>query len=82
MVVPEARDPWTSDGSSNARSEAIMTPSPSSSTLPSRGWTGRLASSSETRSSRATRFRRPSFEPGVTFLVYVISIDTTPGSTD
>ena len=37
-----------------------MTPSPDWSTLPSRGWTRPPASSSGTRSSRATRSRKPS----------------------
>ena len=43
-----------------------MTPSPSSSTRRSRGWTRRPASSSGTRSSRATRSRRRSSAPGAT----------------
>ena len=41
-----------------------MTPSRRSSTLPSRGWTRLPASSSGTRSSRATRSRRLSSAPG------------------
>lgn len=47
-----SRRPWTSESSSDARSEAIMTPSRRSSTLPSRGWTRPPASSSGTQSSR------------------------------
>ena len=61
---PTARDPWTSESLLNARGGAIMTPSPSSSNALSRGWTRRPASSSGTRSSRATRSRTPCSAPG------------------
>ena len=43
-----------------------MTPSPNSPVEPSRGWTGRPASSSAIRNWPATRSRRRSSEPGAT----------------
>ena len=49
---------------------------------PACGWTRRLASSSGTRSSHATRSRMHSSEPGATSGAFAIRIGSTPGSTD
>ena len=78
--VPKPRRPWTSEVSSSERVAAIMTPSPCLPAMPSRGWTGPPASSSGTRSSRATRSRRRSSEPGATFRCCATPTGSTPGS--
>ena len=56
-------------GGRGERQKRHGTPSRSSSTLPLRGWTRRPASSSGTRSSRATRSRNRSSAPGATWPV-------------
>ena len=80
MVTSHPRRPWTSETASNGPGRAIMTPSPNSSMLGSRGWTRQPGSSSATRNSRVTRSRRHSSGLGETCRAFVTPTASTAGS--
>ena len=81
-AATQARRPWTSEDSSSEQAGAIMTPSPRSSTCPSRGWTRPPDSSSGTRSSRAMPSRRRWCAPGATCPDCATRTGSTPGCID